>query len=195
YGIASEFDYQAAKKVPHLMRLMERSFIRGISAAGSATTPRSFAGFHTLINVAGANTINAGGAVTQAHFEDALEAAYGDGGMPTVAFVSPARMQTIKNFYDSASFLRVQREDTVVGMTINRVSTPFGDVDLVIDRWMPDTFIDLLDERHVGALTFYPFTQEPLAKTGDYERGEVVGEFGLVVRHATTAHAAIIGIT
>ena len=195
YGIAQEFDYQAAKQVPHLMRLMERSFIRGIAATGSATTPRSFAGFHTLINVAGGNTISAGGAVVQADFEDALEAAYNDGGMPTMALVSPANMQVIKNFYDSASFLRVEREDTVVGMTIQRVSTPFGDVDLVIDRHMPDTFIDILDERHVGAITFYPFTQEPLAKTGDYERGEVVGEFGLVVRHAKEAHAAIVAIS
>ena len=195
YGIGKEFDYQAAKKVPHLMRLLERSCIRGVSSAGSATTPRSFAGFHTHINVSGANTISAGGAVVQADFEDALEAAYNDGGMPTVAFVSPANMQVIKNFYDSASFLNVKREDTVVGMVINRVHTPFGDVDLVIDRWMPDSFIDILDERHVGVVTLFPFTQEPLAKTGDYERGQVVGEFGLVVRHPTQAHAAIIAIS
>ena len=195
YGIGNEFDYQAAKKVPHLMRLLERSSIRGVSSAGSATAPRSFAGFHTLINVSGANTVSAGGAVVQADFEDVLEACYNDGGKPSMAFVSPANMQVIKNLYDSSAYLRVDRTDTVIGMTVTRVSTPFGDVDLVIDRWMPDSFIDILDPNHIGLVTLYPFTQEPLAKTGDYERGEVVGEFGLVVRHPNKAHGAIVSIS
>lgn len=195
YGISKEFEYQANKAVPSLMRKLERAVIHGISAAGSATTPRSFAGLKAKINVSGANTVSAGGAVTQAHFEDALEAAFGDGGKPSIALVSPANMQVIKNFYDSSTVLRVANTDSVVGMSINRVHTPFGDVDLLMDRWQPSAEIWLLDEAHVGAITFYPFTMEPLAKSGDYEKGEVVGEFGLVVRHAATAHAGIISIS
>ena len=195
YGISDEFDYQANKAVPSLMRKLEKAAIHGVSSAGTATAPRSFAGMKARINVAGANTVSAGGAIVQADFEDALEAAYNDGGMPSMALVSPANMQVIKNLYDSASFLRVQREDTTVGMVINRVSTPFGDVDLLIDRWMPNAQVWILDERHVGMITFYPFTQEPLAKVGDFERAEVVGEFGFVMRHDTTAHAGIVAIS
>jgi hypothetical protein len=192
YGIAEEFDYQAAKAVPELGRLIEKQLYRGARKAGSATTPRAFGGFGTFITD---NTVSAGGAVTQADFEDAVEAAYGDGGTgPWNAFCSPANMQVIKNFYDSANFLRVDRGETTVGMIIETVVTPFGPVNLVMDRWAPGDSIYIVDGNHAGMLTYYPFTQEPLAKDGDYEKGQVVGEFTLCVRQ-DKAHAAITGIS
>jgi hypothetical protein len=192
YGIAEEFDYQAAKAVPELGRLIEKQLYRGARKAGSATTPRAFGGFGTFITD---NTVNAGGAVTQADFEDAVEAAYGDGGSgPWNAFCSPANMQVIKNFYDSSDFLRVDRGTTTVGMVIETVVTPFGPVNLVMDRWAPNGSIYIVDGNHAGMLTYYPFTQEPLAKGGDYEKGQVVGEFTLCVRQ-DKAHAVITGIS
>lgn len=195
YGMGGTFDYYAMQAMVSLARKLELAAIRGVSAAGTATTPRSFAGLIASINTAGANTISAGGAVTQADFEDTLEATYNDGGNPRLAVVSPANMQVIKNFYDSSSFLRVERTETAVGMVVNQVKTPFGDVDLLMDRWMPDAQILLLDPDHVGIVTLEPWMQEPLAKTGDYVRGEVVGEFGLVIRHPLEAHGAIVSIS
>jgi hypothetical protein len=52
----------------------------------------------------------------------------------------------------------------------------------------------LVDPDHAGYLTYYPFTQEPLAKDGDYTKGEVVGEFTLCIRQ-DKAHAVITGVT
>jgi hypothetical protein len=192
YGIADEFDYQAAKAVPELVRLLEKQLYRGARKAGSATTPRAMGGFGTFITD---NTINAGGAVTQADFEDALEAAFNDGGYgPWAAFCSPSNMQVIKNFYDSSNFLQVSREETTAGMVIQDIVTPFGNVSLVMDRWAPSGTIYIVDPEHAGMLTYYPFTQEPLSKGGDYEKGEVVGEFTLCVRQ-DKAHAVITGIS
>ena len=188
YGIAGEFDYQADKAVPELMRLVEKQLYRGARKAGSATTPRAFGGFGTFITD---NTVDYGAAITQANIEDALEAAYNDGGYgPWVAFCSPANMQVIKNLYDSSDFLRVDRGENTVGMVIETLVSPFGTVDFVMDRWAPNGTVYIVDPNHAGMLTYYPFTQEPLAKGGDYSKGEVVGEFTLCVRQ-DKAHAAM----
>ena len=106
YGIREEFDYQSNKAIPHLMRLIEKAVYKGTRSAGSSAAPRSFGGLGTFVTN---NAINSGSAaVTQAKFENALKAAYLDGGKPSKAFVSPTNMQVIKNFYDSANFLRVE---------------------------------------------------------------------------------------
>ena len=191
YGIREEFDYQSNKAIPHLMRLVEKGVYNGIRSAGSSSAPRSFGGLGTFVTN---NTVSASSAaVTQAKFENALKAAYLDGGKPSKAFVSPTNMQVIKNFYDSVNFLRVDTKEKSVGMTIEKIITPYGTVDLIMDRWAPDTTIYILDPEHVGFITYYPFTSEPLAKTGDYVRGEVVGEFTLCVR-MDKAHAVITTI-
>lgn len=191
YGIREEFDYQSNKAIPHLMRLIEKGVYKGTRSAGSSAAPRSFGGLGTFVTN---NAINSGSAaVTQTKFENALKAAYLDGGKPSKAFVSPTNMQVIKNFYDSGTFLRVDTKEKSVGMTIEKIITPYGTVDLIMDRWAPDSTIYILDPEHVGFITYYPFTSEPLAKTGDYQRGEVVGEFTLCVR-MDKAHAVITTI-
>lgn len=191
YGIREEFDYQSNKAIPHLMRLIEKGVYKGTRSAGSSAAPRSFGGLGTFVTN---NAVSSGSAaVTQAKFENALKAAYLDGGKPSKAFVSPSNMQVIKNFYDSANFLRVDTKEKTVGMTIEKIITPYGTVDLIMDRWAPDSTIYILDPEHVGFVTYYPFTSEPLAKTGDYQRGEVVGEFTLCVR-MDKAHAVITTI-
>lgn len=187
YGIPEEFEYQSNKAVPSLMRLIEKQMYIGARKAGSATTPRAMGGLSTFVTD---NTLDYGSAITQANLEDALELAYNDGGSPSIALVSPANMQVIKNLYDSSSFLRVERTEDTVGMVIQNVMTPFGEIKLVMDRWAPADIVYLLDPERAGFVTYFPFTFETLAKVGDYERGQVVGEFSLCVK-MDKAHAKL----
>ncbi len=187
YGIPEEFEYQSNKAVPQLMRLVEKQMYLGARKAGSATTPRAFGGLGTFVTD---NTLDYGSAITQANLEDTMELAYNDGGSPSIALCSPANMQVIKNIYDATSFLRVERTEDTIGMVIQNVMTPFGELKLVMDRWAPANTVYLLDPERAGFVTYFPFTFEPLAKVGDYERGEVVGEFSLCVR-MDKAHAAL----
>lgn len=192
YGISQEFEYQSMKAVPSLTRLIELQLFNGARKAGSATTPRAMGGFGTFITD---NTVNAGGTVVQADFENAALAAFSDGGVgPWIAPTAPAVLQDVKNLYDSSLLLRVGREESTIGMVVDRVVTPYGDVDLLRDRWAPVARLNMIDVGHAGLLTYYPFTMEPLAKTGDFDVGEVVGEFTLCVRQ-DKAHAAITGVT
>jgi hypothetical protein len=187
YGIANEFDYQANKAIPELMRLIERAAQYGQRNAGSATTPRAFGGYSTFITD---NKVSGAG-LTQAAFENAVKAAYSDGGNgPWIAVCHPDMLQKVKNFYDSSNFLRVSPDETVVGMVVDTVRTPFGDVKLLLDRWQLSSLIPIIDPKHAGFITFDPFFQEPLAKDGDATKGEVIGEFSLCIRQ-DKAHAML----
>jgi len=192
YGISDEMAYQGDKVVPELMRLLERHFYYNtVSKAGSATAPRVMGGYRAFVTD---NTLS-GASLTQAKFEDAVQKAYEDGGYgPWVGLCAPDNYQKIKNFYDTSTMLQVDRTETTVGMVITQVLTPFGTVNLILDRWAIATEIPLLDVNHIGFKTYYPFTQEPLAKTGDYDRSEVVGEFSLCIRQ-DKAHALLTGVS
>jgi hypothetical protein len=192
YGISDEMAYQGDKAIPSLMRLIERHlFYNKAASAGSATTPRVMGGLQSFIT----GNLVAGTSLTQAMIESAAMLAYQDGGTgPWIAPVAPANMTKIKNFYDATTVLRVDRSESTVGMVITQIETPFGQVNLVLDRWAPTTLIPLIDVKHAGMLTYYPFTQEPLAKTGDYERSEVVGEFTFCLRQ-DNAHALLTAVS
>ena len=194
YGIREEFDYQSNKAIPHLMRLLSKTVYHGVRDAGEFTKPRSMGGLSVFVTTAG--NVNAStGAITQAKFENVLKSAYLNGGTPTKAFVSPTNMQTIKNLYDGATTgMRYDTKEKTIGMTIEKILTPYGTLDLIMDRYAPDSSIYILDPEHVCFITYYPFTSEPLAKTGDFQVGEVVGEFTMCVR-MDKAHAALTGIT
>ena len=180
WGMGDAFDYQAMKAIPELMRLVEKGMVYGQRNAGSATAPRSFGGFDVFITD---NVGDYGATLAQSHFENAVKSAYEDGGSgPWVAACSPTNLQSIKAFYDSSNFLRVAPDQKSVGMVIETIITPYGNVDLLLDRWMIDAKIPLIDMKNAGFLTLRPWMQEPLAKTGDSQKGEVIGEFTFCMR-------------
>jgi hypothetical protein len=136
-----------------------------------------------------------GGTIAQSQFEAAIQSAYQSGGYgPWDAYCSPTNLKKIKALYDTSAFLKVSRDENTIGMQIERILTPYGEVNLILDRWAKDTEIPLIDPKHCGWLTIYPFTQEPLAKVGDYDRAEVIGEFTLALRQ-NAAHAILTNVS
>lgn len=187
YGIPSEFDYQANKAIPGLMRLIEKQMVYGAKTAGSTTTARAMGGYSAFVTT----NLVSGASLTQAAFENAVMSAYNAGGVgPWVAMVNPVMYQKIKNFYDSSLFVRVTPDQNTVGMVVDAVRTPFGDVHLTLNRWWPTTLIPIIDPTLAGFVTIRPFTQEPLAKVGDSQKGEVVGEFTFALKQEK-AHALL----
>lgn len=197
YGIDDDLEYQVEKKIQENMKKLEQNLLLGArNEAADNTSPNALGSLDYYINVAGGNTISAGGAVTQADFEDALELAYLDGGAPSIAVLSPANMQVVKNFYDSASYLRIERSETTVGMVIQEILTPFGTVELLMDRYQGDSTILLIDPEHYsGPLAVDPWEREILARTGWYSKAMLTGVFTQMIRHGAKAHAAIVAIS
>lgn len=193
WGIGNEFEYQSAKVIPNQMRIMEKNLFRGsVISAGSATAPRVMGG------VPAYNTGNStsGASLTKTSFENAVKLAYEDGGAgPWVAPLNPSNMQKVMGFYENSSYLRVDRTETVVGMPpVQTILTPFGEVQPLLDRWALSSTIELIDPEHAGLMTFDPFTQDVLAKTGDSIKGQVVGEFTFCMR-VPNAHSRLTSVS
>jgi len=190
YGIAEEFDYQAAKRVPELSRLIEKSFFRGQRKAGSATTPRGFGGLETFITDNTANLSSA--ALKQKDLEDEIQKAWEDGGQPDLLICNAWVKRKISGFY--AASVRTTRDEKRGGVTIDEVDTEFGTLGILMSRWCPSSKLYIVEAQYIGFLAFDPFFQEELAKTGDSVKGQVVGEYSLVVKN-DKAHAYIYGIS
>lgn len=179
YGMTDQMQYESAKSIPEMMRLIERTLQYGKRSAGSTTTPRMMGGYQEFITTnkaTGASISVTSAAVGQ--IEDAVELAYNAGGSGDyMAIVNPAIYQKIKNAYDSSAFVRYAPEQNRFGTLVDTIVTPFGNVSFVIDRWQLSTLIPILKLDNVGMLTLRPWQVEDLAKTGDAEKKQLVGEF------------------
>ncbi|MDH5507629.1 MAG: DUF5309 domain-containing protein [Anaerolineae bacterium] len=192
YGIDDEFMYQANKAVPHLLRLVERAAFHGVRDAGSAASPRSLGGLGTFITD---NEVAAGGAITKADVDNLMEEIIMDGGYPDLLVMNPRVANDLRNLLDSSSFVRVSQDENKLGVdAIERVMTQYGELELVMDRWCPTDEAYVLESGKVGFYTLRPFETYELARSGDSLKGEVVGEFSLLLAN-DKAHGKITGIT
>lgn len=191
YGMSDPYQYQAAKSIPEMMRLIERTLQYGERDAGSATAPRMMGGYQTFIT----DNLASGASLSTTKIEDALELAYNDGGGGEfAAVVNPATYQTIKNLYDSSNFVRYAPEQNTFGTLVDKIVTPFGNVSFTVDRWQLSNLIPLLRLDNIGMLTLRPWQVEDLAKTGDAHKTELIGEFTLCVRQ-DKSHALLTAVS
>jgi hypothetical protein len=79
---------------------------------------------------------------------------------------------------------------------ISIYESDFGICRIVTTRWMPQDAALLLDSSRIGVLPLAgrSFHFKPLASSGDYECGELIGEYTLELRNET-AHGLIRDLT
>ena len=188
YGITDPYEYQAAKSLPEMMRLIEKTLQYGKRATTNAdaltTSPRTMGGVDEFLNASKSNVKTAQAtALTVTDIENTLKMAYEDGSSGQfTAIINPTDFQRITALYNNSSFIRYPPEQTRVGMVPATIVTPFGNVDFVLDRWQKANYIYFIKPENMGMLTLRPWQIEDLAKGGDYERKQLVGEFGFAVK-------------
>jgi len=162
WGMTDQMQYESAKSIPEMMRLIERQLQYGKRSAGSTTAPRMMGGYQEFIttNKASGSGISVATACVAA-IEDAVELIYNaGGGGDFLAIVNPATYQLIKNAYDSSAYVRYAPEQNRFGTLVDRIVTPFGDVSFVIDRWQLSNLIPIMKLDNVGMLTLRPWQVE-----------------------------------
>jgi hypothetical protein len=191
--VGSEADYQIAQRFKELAILVERSLITGTRVVNSSTvTYRSLGGLWTFITT---NKTNASSAsVTETNIMDDAKSCYDAGGRPSVLLCNSTQMQRIVKLYDNR--IRTEPEEIFGGTHISRILCPWtadGTLSLILDPWVPQHEYYILDMAKLALVPFRDFQVYPLAKTGDAENFEVVGEYTLEVRNQT-AHARRYGL-
>lgn len=217
YGRAEEFAYQIAKKGKEIKRDMEFAITQNqASSVGGSGTARSSAGLESMIagnRILPANS-NAGttpgyssgdwaaptdGTATSTLSEtllvSALEAAWTDGGDPSTILLGAYQKRTVATFGGAQKFAGFYnpKQGAGQGMVIGGVDlyvSDFGEHKLVLDRFMRTKTILCLDPEYVSVAWLRPIKFEERAKTGDATRGELLGEWTLVVENPD-AHAKV----
>lgn len=149
-----------------------------------------------------ANTVGTLRAITEALVADAHEAAYEDGGKPTLLYMGPKLKRKFSSLaVGSANAVATNtlqmtsaRDVTVVG-SVGFYLTDFGMLELMIDLFMTNAWALLLDKRHVDVcnLPGRSFKATDLAKTGSNKKFMQEWEGTLRV-NAPKAHAAVFDI-
>jgi hypothetical protein len=112
--------------------------------------------------------------VNQALYEQGSEAKY--------IMIKPADSLIVAGFAAAAGRTREINNGTADRAIINAVDlyvSPFGEQKVIINRFLKATEALIFSPENWKLSTLRPWTRTLLAKTGDADRHQIVGEFGL----------------
>ena len=175
YGIGDEFASELADRLTELKRDTEHFVINGTKQEESGATPRQMNGLLNLIN--SDNAVNTSGPLKPEHIESALEKMWNHGVSSDhiYAFVGAGVKKQINQFIKDDLFLKAPGTNEY-GFQVDRINTDFGTCGIVLNRHMPANTIMIVDMSVVELAYLRAPKYEPLAKTGDYQKGQVIAE-------------------
>ena len=202
-GLADEMDYQKQERLRELLRDLENTVINGgmttSNPQGSDTVRRTMKGVlsHLASNVysVGMSGFPSGTALDEEKINYVLRRIWenSNGSIDTIV-VGGFQKRKINTFL---SALRgYTATDTTYRDRIAAYESDFGICRIVTTRWMPADAVMLLDSSRVKVLPLSgrSFHFKPLASGGDYECGELIGEYTLELRNEA-AHGVIRGLS
>ena len=179
YGQMDPYDHEVGKKFKELAIRYERSLVHGQRAISGGADKRFMGGLLYYIT---SNTVSGVKANAGTLIGDLLKKCYDAGGTPSTLMVSPAVKVAISRNVDVAG-RRTTRTERTGGSVIDEIETDFGTVNLVVNRFFPPLKGILMERDYLSRVVFDGYFHELLAKTGDADKGEIVGEFTLKVKN------------
>ncbi len=201
-SVTDELDYQKQERLRELLRDLENTVISGTSPSsnpqGSDTVRRTMNGVIPTLttnifepNVDGFPTDTD---LTEAQLNLALRLVWEQASsrIDTIA-VNGYQKRRINSFITSSQ--SYGPNDTAFKNLVSVYESDFGVCRVVLCRAVPADSILLLDSSRVNVLPLAgrSFQYKPLASSGDYEAGEVIGEYTLEFRNEN-AHGMIVGL-
>lgn len=179
YGQSDPYTHELQKKFKELAIRFERSLVLGQRVESGDKTKRFMGGLLYYITTNSQSGVKAN---VKTLINSLLRSCYDAGGAPRTLMVAPSVKQAISENVD-ATLRRVTRDDTTGGHVIEKFLSDFGEVDIVMNRHFPATKGVALQEEFVSRRVFDPYFHELLAKTGDADKGHIVGEMSLEVKN------------
>jgi len=201
-SVADELDFQKQERLRELLRDLEATVINGVSPAadgqGSSSVRRTMRGIIPFIstnvfqpNVAG---FPADADLTEAQLNLALRLVWEQAAsrIDTIV-VNGYQKRRINGFITSGR--AYGPADTAYRDLVGVYESDFGVCRVVLCRSVPADCVLLLDSSRINVppLAGRSFGYKPLASTGDFETGELIGEYTLELRNEN-AHGLICGL-
>jgi len=198
-GLANEMDYQKQERLRELLRDLENTVINGgqptSNPEGSGSVRRSMKGIiqHVSTNVfhTGDSGFPTGTDLDEAKINYVLRKVW-ESSSGNVDLIVVAGFQKRKINAFCADSRTYGANDTTFTDMISVYESDFGVCRIATTRWMPQDAALLLDTSRISVLPLAgrSFHFKPLASGGDYECGEMIGEYTLELKNEA-AHGLI----
>ncbi len=201
-SVADELDYQKTERLRELLRDLEATVINGTSPSsdpqGSSSVRRTMKGIipHLATNIFKPNVggFPADTDLTEAQLNLALRLVWEQASsrIDTIV-VSGYQKRRINSFITSSR--AYGPSDEAYRDMVGVYESDFGVCRVILCRAVPADCVLLLDSSRTGVLPLAgrSFYYKPLAAIGDYEAGEVIGEYTMEMRNEN-AHGIIKGL-
>jgi hypothetical protein len=198
-GLNDEMDHQKQERLREMIRDLENTVINGGQPAsdpqGSGSVRRSMKGIiqHLATNIfhTGDSGFPSGNDLDEAKINYVLRQIWeNSSGNVDLILVGGFQKRKINAFSsDSRSF---GANDTTFTDMISIYESDFGVCRIVTTRWIPQDAALLLDSSRINVLPLAgrSFHFKPLASSGDYECGELIGEYTVELKNEA-AHGLI----
>jgi hypothetical protein len=201
--VDDEMQYQTTNRIRELLRDLENTAINGVAAAtnpeGTSTTRRTMRGIIagiTTNNLApGSGLIPADAGLGEEHVNAALRTIWeASGNKPDLILVGGAQKRRINGFIQTSQ--RVAPANESFKNLVSIYESDFGVCRVVLSRYVPPDCALFLDSSKISVMPLAgrSFHFKPLATTGDYQSGEVLGEYTLELRNEK-AHGVLKGLS
>lgn len=175
---STKFSEEVADRLLELKINLEKVLINGTKADGSVTPfIRKMSGIIESADDTNAET----GADVETLIKQGMENLWNNDLSEGAfyLFVNADVKEKIDNVYKgSYSYAHVT---TNFGLVVDSINTNFGTVNVVLSKHIPTGKAVLFNDSYVSAVALREAHFEPLAKTGDSTKGQIVGEYSLKV--------------
>lgn len=198
-GLADEMDYQKQQRLRELMRNLENTVINGgqptTDPQGTSSVRRSMRGIiqHLSTNVLrdGDSDFPADDNLDEETINLMLRNIWeNSNGNVDLIVVGGSQKRKINAFLTGSR--NYAAADTKFVNMVSIYESDFGVCKIITSRWMPQDAVLFLDSSRVNVLPLAgrSFHFKPLASGGDYECGELIGEYTLELKNEA-AHGLI----
>jgi len=202
-GLSDELDYQKQERLRELIRDLENTVLNGGQPAsnpqGSSTVRRTMKGvvqnISTNVYATGDSGFPTGTGLDEAKINYVLRKIWDNSnGNVDMIVVGGFQKRSINTFLSDAR--SYTSSDTTYRDMVSVYESDFGVCKIVTTRWMPQDAALLLDSSRINVLPLAgrSFHFKPLASSGDYECGELIGEYTLELKNEA-AHGLIQGLS
>jgi len=202
-GLSDEMDYQKQERLRELIRDLENTVVNGGQPAGdpqgSGTSRRTMKGvvqsLSTNVFATGDSGFPSGTGLDETKINYVLRKIWeSSNGNVDLIVVGGFQKRKVNSFL-SASRSYGASETTYRDM-VSVYESDFGVCKIITTRWMPQDATLLLDSSRVSVLPLAgrSFHFKRLASSGDYECGELIGEYTLELKNEA-GHGLIRGLS
>jgi hypothetical protein len=182
-------DYQAGKALRTWKMKQEYALINGALSSGVSGTAASMAGFINVITTL-ATSRNSGTSLSETEFQDMHQDSWTKGGNDNAfdLVLVPFGLKRKIDGFTAGATKYVDQSDKRLTQPVAIYETSAGVARIMLDRYIPSAvatpgprFLGIKEDKFLTAYYRKPF-REMLAKDGDRENGQIVGEFTLEYR-------------